>query len=75
MIAKTESIIKQADPEVIVQGTMYDEPSSRLYVTVVKGVRKTDIVLPRHYFENGSGERVEKNVRAALARLERTPVG
>jgi hypothetical protein len=54
---------------------MYDEPSSRLYVTVVKGLRKTQIVLPRYYFENGARERLETSVREVLARLEHMPIG
>lgn len=75
MIAKAESMIKQSDPDVIVQATMYDEPSTRLYVTIVKGSRKTDMIFPKRDFDNSSGERLDRIVREGMSRLGSVPIG
>ncbi|MCI0489406.1 MAG: hypothetical protein L0229_22665 [Blastocatellia bacterium] len=73
-IPKVEAVIKQADPEVIVQGTLYDEVSGRLFVTLIKGVRKKIITLPAHYFD-GDMERVKQAIERGVERLQEEPVG
>ena len=73
-IPKVEALIKQTDPDVIVQGTLYDEVSSRLFVTVIKGVRKKIITLPTHYFGDDM-EKINQTIEHALRRLQDEPIG
>ena len=73
-IPRVEALIKEIDPETIVQGTLYDEVSGRLFVTVVKGVRKKIFTLPGHYFD-GDMEKVRQIIERNLQRLQEEPVG
>jgi hypothetical protein len=72
MIPKVEARIKQADPEVITERTFYDEVSDRLFVTIVKGPRKTEIMLLGRDFGDAQ---VDRAVAQGVARLEHTPIG
>jgi hypothetical protein len=72
---KVEAAIKRADPNVITDRTFYDEISDRLFVTIVKGSRKTDIVFISHLFKNGDSERIDRLVEESLERLKHTPIG
>lgn len=72
---KVEAAIKRADPKVITERTFYDEISDRLFVTIVKGPRKTDIIFIGSEFGNGDGERIDRMVERSLERLKHTPIG
>ena len=73
-IPKVEAFIKQTDPEVIVQGTLYDEVSSRLFVTVIKGLRKKIITLPAHYFGDDM-KKINQTLEHGLQQLQDEPIG
>ena len=71
--ARVDRAVKQTDKDVIAERMFYDDVSGRLYVTLFKGSRKTDIVLTA---ENGAGqEPIDAAVKEAIKRLERTPIG
>ncbi|HEU4391295.1 MAG TPA: hypothetical protein VFV34_26080 [Blastocatellia bacterium] len=67
--------IKKLDPESIVQGTFYDDASSRLIVTIIKGTRKILTSLPARWFEESSSEHIDVALKTAVKRLEQTPIG
>lgn len=69
-----ESVIKQLDPEVMIQGTLYDEVSSRLFVTVVKGSRRKIFTLPVRLFEDGL-EKINRAIEQNIKRLQEEPIG
>jgi hypothetical protein len=75
MIAEVERTIKSLDPGVIVQGTLYDEPSGRLVVTVVKGARRASMVLPGRCFEDGHKDRIAHTIKERIKQLEQMPPG
>jgi acetylornithine/succinyldiaminopimelate/putrescine aminotransferase len=71
--ARVDRAVKQADKDVIAERMFYDDVSSRLYVTLFKGSRKTDIVFTE---DNGSGqEPIDAAVKEAIKRLDHTPIG
>jgi hypothetical protein len=71
--ARVDGAVKRTDKGVIAERMFYDDVSSRLYVTLFKGSRKTDIVLPA---ENGTGqEQIDAAVKEAIKRLDHTPIG
>jgi hypothetical protein len=75
LASRVEAAIKRADPTVIAERIFYDEVSSRLYVTVVKGARKTDMIFPSLLFGGEDQEQIRKVVETTLARLKTTPIG
>lgn len=75
MSSVVTSQIKRLDPSAIVQGTLYDQVSGRLVVTLVKGLRRVQIVLPARWFENGYGDRLKRAVKDAVERLQQVPTG
>ncbi|HXG65606.1 MAG TPA: hypothetical protein VNO70_10895 [Blastocatellia bacterium] len=72
---KVEAIIKEMAPGVIVQRSFYDDASDRLFVSLVKGPRKTEIVLSGHDFNNGELGSVRAAIKQGVERLERVPIG
>jgi len=75
MIPRIEALIKRADPKAITARTFYDDASNRLYVTIVKGSRKTDITLLGDYLTGNHHEETERLIKEAVARLQHTPIG
>lgn len=75
LTSKVEAAIKRADPTVITERTFYDEVSDRLFVTVFKGPRKTEIVLIVRQYRNGDAEQINRVVEQSLERLKHTPIG
>jgi hypothetical protein len=75
LISKLEAAVRRADPNAIVERTFYDEVSNRLYVTVVDGPRKTEMVLLADEFADGDQERIDRVAEEGLMRLKRTPIG
>jgi len=75
LISKVEAAIKRNDPNAIVERTFYDEVSDRLFVTVVNGPRKTEMVLLAYEYSNGDQERIDRVVEQGLLRLKNTPIG
>lgn len=75
MARRVETKIKQIDPDTIVSGTMYDEASGRLFVTVVKGLRKTTISLLAHDLEADPSTRVDQAIKDSLKQLPLMPIG
>lgn len=67
--------VKRLDPETIVQGTLYDEVSGRLVVTVVNGTRRLQMVVPVRWFENGYREQLNRALKDAIERLRQSPTG
>lgn len=74
MKATAEAAVKQADPSAI-SGTFYDAASDRLFVTIVKGSRKISVALRGRDFGNGDSDRVAREIKAGIKRLEHTPIG
>ena len=72
---KVEAAIKRADPTVITERTFYDEVSDRLFVTVFKGPRKTELMFFVREHNNGDAELIARVVERSLERLKRTPIG
>ncbi|HKS41325.1 MAG TPA: hypothetical protein VJX74_12000 [Blastocatellia bacterium] len=72
---KVEAAIKRADPNVITERTFYDEVSDRLFVTIFKGPRKTDLIFIVPEYNNGDAERINRVVEQSLERLKHTPIG
>ena len=72
---KVEAAIKRADPNAITERTFYDEVSDRLFVTIFKGPRKTDIVFIVGEYNNSDAERINRVVEQSLERLKHTPIG
>jgi hypothetical protein len=66
--------IARADKSIIAE-TFYDEVSNRVFVKLIKGQRKTEIVLPARYFDNGDATELDRSVKKALERLRHTPIG
>lgn len=74
LISKVEAVIKRADPNVITERTFYDEVSDRLFVTIFKGTRKTDLIFIVSEY-NGDVEQINRVVEQSLERLKHTPIG
>ena len=74
MKARVEAAAKQNDPAAMV-ATFYDDASHRLFVTLVKGSRKTSVTLRQRDFENGDSKRVDVAIKDGIKRLARTPIG
>ena len=72
---KVEAAIKRADPNVITERTFYDAVSDRLFVTIFKGPRKTDLMFFVSEYNNGDAERINRVVEQSLERLKHTPIG
>jgi hypothetical protein len=72
---KVEAAIKRADPNVITERTFYDDVSDRLFVTIFKGPRKTDLIFIVPEYNNGGAEKINRVVEQSLERLKRTPIG
>ncbi len=72
---KVEAAIKRADPNAITERTFYDEVSDRLFVTIFKGPKKTEIVFIVCEYNNGDAERINRVVERSLERLKHTPIG
>lgn len=75
LTAKVEAAFKRADSDVIVERTFFDEVSDRLYITIVKGPRKTEIVLTGSERDQSDQKKIEHLVEQCLLRLEHTPIG
>lgn len=75
MSSVVESSIKRLDSDTILQGTLYDEASGRFVVTVVKGPRRVQMVLPARWFENGYGDRLNRVLKEGIDRLRQSPIG
>jgi hypothetical protein len=75
MKAKVDTEIKRIDSKAL-SGMFYDSASDRLFVTIVKGPRKTSIALRgRDFAGDDSTKVVGRAIKAGVARLERTPIG
>ena len=72
---KVEAAIRRADPNVITERTFYDEVSDRLFVTIFKGPRKTELMFIVPEYNNGDPERINRVVERSLERLKHTPIG
>ncbi len=72
---QVESKIRKIDPDTIVSGTMYDEASGRLFVTVIKGLRKTTISLLAHDLEADPSTRADNAIKESLKQLPLMPIG
>ena len=70
LASRVEAAIKRADSGAIVERTFYDDISDRLFINVVKGPRKTEIMLTARD-END----VDRLVEQCLARLKDMPIG
>jgi hypothetical protein len=75
MSSVVSSGVKSLDPEAIVQGTLYDEASNRLVVTLVKGRRRVQVVLPGRWFDNGYSDRLDRALKDGINRLKQAPIG
>lgn len=75
LIPRIEALIKRADPKVITQRTFYDAASNRLYVGLVKGLRKTEFTLQGTRLTAEHQQETESLIQEALGRLARIPVG
>lgn len=73
--SRIEAALKHADPQIIVERTFYDEISNRLYVNVVKGSRKTEIVLVGRERSNNDQQEIDRLVEQCLLRLKNMPIG
>ena len=67
--------IKKLDPESIVYGTFYDDASSRLIVTIIKGTRKILTSLPARWFEESSTDHIDGALKIAMKSLAQMPIG
>ena len=74
MKVRVDTAIKKADTEAILSATFYDDASEWMYVTIVKGSRKTSVTLRASDFADG-GKAVDRLVKAAAGRLSHTPIG
>jgi len=70
LASRVEAAIKRADTDVIIDRAFYDDISDRLYINVVKGSRKTEIMLTIK-----DEKEIDRLVEQGLLRLRNTPIG
>ncbi|HMG34752.1 MAG TPA: hypothetical protein VKM94_12505 [Blastocatellia bacterium] len=75
--AKVDAAVKRADSGIVAERSFFDEISDRLFVTIVKGSRKTEFVLRPSHLTNGEGDtkEIDRTVQEAVTRLQKTPIG
>jgi hypothetical protein len=66
--------VKKLDPETTVQGTLLDEPSGRMFVTLVRGSRRTQFALLTRDFDNDAS-RIDLVLAEAVRKLPEMPIG
>ena len=74
MKARVEAAIKAADPQAILQTTFFDDVSDRMFITIVKGSRKTQIALQARDFADGANE-FNRVIGKGIAQLAQMPIG
>ena len=74
MIATVDSMVKRLDPKIIVQRSFYDEVSSRLFVSLVKGRREYEVMLAGRDFASGDLKKVEQSIQAGIDRVQHQPI-
>jgi hypothetical protein len=75
MTAVIDSKVRRLDPKTIVQGTMFDEPSGRVFVTLVRGSRRTEVSLLVRDLEENHSESVDRALEHAIKILPSLPIG
>ena len=73
-IAVVTGKVKKLDPDTTVQGTLFDEPSGRVFVTLVRGPRRTQIALLARDFDNDAS-RIDPALAEAVRKLPELPIG
>jgi hypothetical protein len=75
IVVTVDAAIKQADSKAIAERIFYDDVSDRVFVTIFKGPRKTEVVLPARWFEGQGADHINESIRDGVKRLAHTPIG
>jgi hypothetical protein len=73
--ARVDSIVKQNDAKAMVQRAFYDDASDRLFITLVKGLRRVNLTLAARDLDGDDHSRAEQVIRRGIAYLDQAPVG
>jgi hypothetical protein len=75
MVRAVDAAIKRADSKAIAERIFYDAVSDRVFVTLFKGPRKTDVILHGRWFEADGADNIDLSISEGVKRLEHTPIG
>jgi len=75
IVQAVDAAIKRADSKAIAERIFYDDVSNRVFVTLFRGPRKTEVVMPARWFDDQGAERIDQSIRDGVKRLEHTPIG
>jgi hypothetical protein len=75
LAAIVDSIVKRNDGGAMVQRAFYDDASDRVFVTLVKGLRRVNLTLRRVDLETSDRSKAEQTIKENIAQLDTVPVG
>jgi hypothetical protein len=75
MIGTVHHLVKELDPNVIVDRTFYDDASGRLFISLVLGQRGHEFNLHYRDFDKGDLKKLSESIQAGVEAVQHQPIG